>query len=57
MHEYKIVERKMAHLFYLGKLYLSLMVELPYGPQGDRHDFRGEKKSEQTLLFKKFIVP
>ena len=21
MHEYKIVERKMAHLFYLGKLY------------------------------------
>ena len=26
MHEYKIVERKMAHLFYMGKLYLALLV-------------------------------
>ena len=24
--EYKIVERKMAHLFYLGKFYLALLV-------------------------------
>ena len=26
LHEYKIVERKMAHLFYLGKLCLALLV-------------------------------
>ena len=26
LHEYKIVERKMAHLFYLGKVYLALLV-------------------------------
>ena len=26
LHEYKIVERKMAHLFYLEKFYLSLLV-------------------------------
>ena len=26
VHEYKIVERKMAHLFYNGKLYLALLV-------------------------------
>ena len=26
LHEYKIVERKMAHLFYMGKVYLELLV-------------------------------
>ena len=26
LYEYKIVERKMAHLFYLGKFYLALLV-------------------------------
>ena len=26
VHEYKIVERKMAHLFYMGKVYLALLV-------------------------------
>ena len=26
LREYKIVERKMAHLFYLGKFYLALLV-------------------------------
>ena len=26
LHEYKIVDRKMAHLFYLGKFYLALLV-------------------------------
>ena len=26
MHKYKIVERKMAHLFYIGKFYLALLV-------------------------------
>ena len=26
LHEYKIVERNMAHLFYLGKYYLALLV-------------------------------
>ena len=26
LHEYKIVVRKMAHLFYLGKFYLALLV-------------------------------
>ena len=26
LHEYKIVERKMAHLLYMGKLYLALLV-------------------------------
>ena len=26
VHEYKIVERKMAHLFYLSKFYLALLV-------------------------------
>ena len=26
LHEYKIVERTMAHLFYLNKFYLSLLV-------------------------------
>ena len=26
VREYKIVERKMAHLFYLCKLYLALLV-------------------------------
>ena len=26
MHEYKIVERKMAHLFYIDKFYLALLV-------------------------------
>ena len=26
LHEYKIVERKMAHLFYLSKFYLALLV-------------------------------
>ena len=26
LHEYKIVERKMAHLFYMDKLYLTLLV-------------------------------
>ena len=26
-------------------------------PEGGRHDFRGEKKSDQTLFFKKFIPP
>ena len=26
MREYKIVERTMAHLFYLGKFYLALLV-------------------------------
>ena len=26
LHKYKIVERKMAHLFYLCKLYLALLV-------------------------------
>ena len=26
LHEYKIVERKMAHLLYLCKLYLALLV-------------------------------
>ena len=25
-HEYKIVERNMAHLFYFGKYYLALLV-------------------------------
>ena len=25
-YEYKIVERRMAHLFYMGKFYLSLLV-------------------------------
>ena len=26
LYEYKIVERKMAHLFYLGKCYLAFLV-------------------------------
>ena len=26
LNEYKIVERKMAHLFYLDKVYLALLV-------------------------------
>ena len=26
LHEYKIVELKMAHLFYLGKFYLAFLV-------------------------------
>ena len=26
LYEYKIVERKMAHLFYLGKFYLAFLV-------------------------------
>ena len=26
LHEYKIVERKMAHLFYLVKLHIALLV-------------------------------
>ena len=26
LHEYKIVEREMAYIFYLGKFYLSLLV-------------------------------
>ena len=26
LHEYKIVERKMAHLFYLVKFYIALLV-------------------------------
>ena len=26
LHKYKIVERKMAHLFYMGKVYLALLV-------------------------------
>ena len=26
LYEYKIVEGKMAHLFYLGKFYLALLV-------------------------------
>ena len=26
LYEYKIVERKMAHLFYMGKFYLALLV-------------------------------
>ena len=26
LHKYIIVERKMAHLFYMGKLYLALLV-------------------------------
>ena len=26
LYEYKIGERKMAHLFYLGKFYLALLV-------------------------------
>ena len=26
LHEYKIVERKMAHHFYLSKFYLALLV-------------------------------
>ena len=26
LYEYKIVERKMAHLFYLGTFYLALLV-------------------------------
>ena len=26
LHEYKIVDRKMAHLFYMGKFYLALLV-------------------------------
>ena len=26
LYEYKIVERNMAHLFYLGKYYLALLV-------------------------------
>ena len=26
LHEYKTVERTMAHLFYVGKFYLSLLV-------------------------------
>ena len=41
--EYKIVERKMAHLFYLGEFYLALLVYPRLGPQSGRHDFRGEK--------------
>ena len=26
LHKYKIVERKMAHLFYMGKVYLALLI-------------------------------
>ena len=26
LHEYKIVDRKMAHIFYVGKFYLALLV-------------------------------
>ena len=26
LHKYKIVERKMAHLFHMGKVYLALLV-------------------------------
>ena len=26
LHKYKIVERKMAHLFYMGKFYVELLV-------------------------------
>ena len=26
LHEYKIVERKMAHLFYMVKLHIALLV-------------------------------
>ena len=26
LHEYKIVERKMAHIFFVGKFYLALLV-------------------------------
>ena len=44
--EYKIVERNMTHLFYLVKFYLALLVLPPLGPQGGRHNFRGEKKKE-----------
>ena len=29
LYEYKIVERKMAHLFYLGKFYLAFLVYPP----------------------------
>ena len=29
LHEYKIVERTMAHLFYLDKFYLALLVKPP----------------------------
>ena len=47
----------MAHLFYLGKYYLALLIYPLQGPQCVRHDFRGEKKSEQILFLKKFIAP
>ena len=36
--EYKLVERKMAHLFYLVKLYIALLVQPPYGPQSGHND-------------------
>ena len=26
LHKYKMVERKMAHIFYMGKFYLALLV-------------------------------
>ena len=56
--EYKIVERNMAHLFYLGKYYLALLVYLHKARNVAVTNFCGEKKkSEQTLFFKKFIAP
>ena len=57
MHEYKIVERKMAYLFYLNKFYLSLLFSLHKARNVAVTIFVERKKSEQTLFFKKFIAP
>ena len=50
LHEYKIVERKMTHLFYMDKLYLTLLV---YKARKVAVTiFVERKKSEQTLFLK-----
>ena len=57
LHEYKIVERKMSYLFYMGKLYLALLVSLYKAHKVAITIFEERKISEQTLFFKKFIAP
>ena len=57
-HEYKIVERKMAHLFYIEQIVPSSsdLASIRPARWPSRFSWRG-KISEQTLFFKKFIAP
>ena len=57
LHEYKIVERKMAHLFYLANFTYLFWFSLHKARKVTVMISVERKKSEQTLLFKKFIVP